>query len=77
LKNFLNKKATSYNSTYNKLAVLCYVETFVVYGNLVLRNYIRADWRQLLVAANRYSQVLGKLRSDSLIIRFLPIIVVK
>jgi hypothetical protein len=26
-------------------------ETFVVYGNLVLRNYIRADWRQLLVAA--------------------------
>ncbi len=43
----------AHNSTYNKLAVLCYAETFVVYGNLVLRNYIRADWRQLLVAAKR------------------------
>ena len=43
------------NSTYKKLAVLCYVETFLVYGNLVLRNYIRGDWRQLLVAANRYA----------------------
>lgn len=45
---------TAGNSTYNKLAVSCYVEKFVVYGNLVLRNYIRGDWRQLLVAANRY-----------------------
>ena len=45
---------TGHNSTYNKLAVMCYAETFVVNGNLVLRNYIRADWRQLLVAANRY-----------------------
>ncbi len=49
-------KKTAYNSTYNKLAVLCYVETLVVYVNLVLRNYIRADWRQLLVAVNRYGQ---------------------
>ena len=48
-----NRK-TAANSTYNKLAVLCYVETFVVYGNFVLRNYIRADWRQPLVAAKRY-----------------------
>jgi hypothetical protein len=51
-----NKRSTGYNSTYKKLVVLCYAETFVVYGNLGLRNYIRADWRQLLVAANRYSQ---------------------
>ncbi len=29
-------------------------ETFVVNGNLVLRNYIRAEKCQLLVAANRY-----------------------
>jgi dipeptidyl aminopeptidase/acylaminoacyl peptidase len=65
------------NSTYNKLAVKCSAETFLVYGSLVLRNYIRGDSRQLLVAANRYSQVLGKLRSDSLMNRFLPIIVVK
>ena len=50
------QKSPACNSTYNKLAVLCYAETFVVYGNLVLRNYIRADWRQLLVAANRYGQ---------------------
>ena len=47
------QKAHTHNSTYNKLAVLCYAETFVVNGNLVLRNYIRADWRQLLVAAKR------------------------
>ncbi len=65
------------NSTYNIMAVLISVETFVDYGNFVLRNYIRADSRHLLVAANRYSQVLGKLRSDSLMNRFLPIIVVK
>jgi hypothetical protein len=47
-------RKTAYNSTYKKLAVLCYVETFVVYGNLILRNYIRRDSRQLLVAAKRY-----------------------
>ena len=44
------------NSTYKKLAVQCHADTFVVNGNLVLRNYIRADWRQLLVAAERYEQ---------------------
>jgi hypothetical protein len=35
------------------LAVKCSAETFLVYGSLVLRNYIRGDSRQLLVAANR------------------------
>ena len=39
------------NSTYKKLAVKCSAETFVVNENLVLRNYIRAERRQLLVAA--------------------------
>jgi hypothetical protein len=71
------QKSPACNSTYNKLAVKCSAETFLVYGSLVLRNYIRGDSRQLLVAANRYSQVLGKLRSDSLMNRFLSIIVVK
>jgi hypothetical protein len=52
----LTNKKTTANSTYNKLAVLCYVEAFVVYGNLILRNYIRAESRQLLVAAERYAQ---------------------
>jgi len=48
------KRKTPYNSTYNKLAVqwlnevLCFVSSFVVADNFVLRN------RQLLVAANRY-----------------------
>jgi hypothetical protein len=47
------KECTGANSTYNKLAVLYYVEKFVGYVNMVLRNYIRAELRQL-VAANRY-----------------------
>jgi len=46
------------NSTYKKLAVqwlneaLCFVSSFVVADSLVLRN------RQLLLAANRYQQLL-------------------
>ena len=48
---------TGANSTYKKLAVQCSAETFVVHGNLVLRNYIHANRRQLLVAANRYLQL--------------------
>jgi hypothetical protein len=44
---------TGANSTYKKLAVQCSAETFVVHGNLVLRNYIHANRRQLLVAAKR------------------------
>jgi hypothetical protein len=46
---------TCYNSTYKKLAVHCYADTFLVIENLVLRNYIRAERRQLLVAAKRYA----------------------
>jgi hypothetical protein len=48
--------ATSYNSTYKKLAVqwlnetLCFVSSSVLADSFVLRN------RQLLVAANRYQQ---------------------
>jgi hypothetical protein len=47
------KRTTGYNSTYNKLAVkwlnevLCFVSSFVLADNFVLRN------RQLLVAAKR------------------------
>ena len=50
------KKPTA-NSTYKKLAVQCSADTFVVNGYLVLRNYICADRRQLLVAAKRYQQL--------------------
>jgi hypothetical protein len=50
------KKKAATNSSYKKLAVLGSAETFVVNGNLVLRNYIRTDSRQLLVAAKRYLQ---------------------
>jgi hypothetical protein len=50
------KKKAATNSSYKKLAVLGSAETFVVNGNLVLRNYIRTDSRQLLVAAKRYAQ---------------------
>jgi hypothetical protein len=41
------------NSTYKKLAVKWSTGTCVVHGSLVPRNYIRAERRQLLVAANR------------------------
>jgi hypothetical protein len=51
---------TGANSTYKKLAVKCSADTFVVNGNLVLRNYICADRRQLLVAAKRCTQLLDK-----------------
>jgi len=53
---YTDERSTGYNSTYKKLAVqwlneaLCLVSSFVVADSLVLRN------RQLLVAANRYSQ---------------------
>jgi ribosomal protein L27 len=50
----VNKSAA--NSTYKKLAVKWSAGTFVVHGSLVLRNYIRGERRQLLVAANRYAQ---------------------
>jgi ribosomal protein L27 len=50
----VNKSAA--NSTYKKLAVKWSAGTFVVHGSLVLRNYIRGERRQLLVAANRYRQ---------------------
>jgi hypothetical protein len=46
---------TAPNSTYKKLAVQWYAETFVVVENFVLRNYIFCESRQLLVAANRYA----------------------
>jgi len=42
------KEKTTANRTYIYLAVLCYFETIVAYRNLVLRNYIRDDWRQLV-----------------------------
>ena len=48
------------NSTYKKLAVqwlneaLCFVSSSVVADSFVLRN------RQLLVAANRYMQIVGR-----------------
>jgi hypothetical protein len=45
------REKTTANSTYKKLAVKCSVETFVVYGYLVLRIYIRGERRQLLVAS--------------------------
>ena len=51
----MQKEKTAYNSTYKKLAVQCSADTFVVNGYLVLRNYICADRRQLLVAAKRYA----------------------
>jgi len=49
-------RTTAHNSTYKKLAVqwlieaLCFVSSSVLADSLVLRN------RQLLVAANRYTQ---------------------
>ncbi|NBN98783.1 MAG: hypothetical protein EBV19_06030, partial [Flavobacteriia bacterium] len=52
-----DRKTPTGNSTYKKLAIqwlneaLCFVSSFVVADNFVLRN------RQLLVAANRYIQL--------------------
>jgi len=48
------KKQRTANNTYKKLAVHCNADTSVVHGNLVLRNYICVERRQLPLAANRY-----------------------
>jgi len=50
------RRTPACNSTYKKLAVQCSADTFVVNQTLVLRINICAENRQLLVAANRYSQ---------------------
>jgi len=47
------QKTTTANSTYNKLAVQCSADTFVVNQTLVLRINICGENRQLLVAAKR------------------------
>ena len=47
-------RSSGHNSTYKKLAVQCYANTFVVNQTLVLRISICGKNRQLLGAANRY-----------------------
>jgi len=47
------------NSTYKKLAVQCFADTFVVNQTLVLRINICGNNRQLLVAENRYVPFWG------------------
>ena len=47
-------KQRTANTGLAKLAVQCSAETYMAHGSLVLRNYIRAERRQLLVAANSY-----------------------
>ena len=42
-----------HNTGLAKVAAQCSSDTFLVNGNLVLRNYIRTERRQLLVAAKR------------------------
>jgi hypothetical protein len=54
MKNYPDKKIFGYNRTFKKMAFLCYAETFLVYGNLVPHNYIRAESRQLIVAAEHW-----------------------
>jgi hypothetical protein len=50
----VTERTTAYNSTYKKLAVQCYADTFVFNQTLVLRINICGENRQLLVAAKRY-----------------------
>jgi len=52
--NLMERNITAANSTYNKLAVQCSADTFVVNQTLVLRIKFCGENRQLLVAANRY-----------------------
>jgi hypothetical protein len=52
----LKQRKPAHNSTYKKLAIQCSAATFVVNQSLVLRINICGKNRQLLVAANRYSQ---------------------
>jgi len=54
-------KITTANSTYKKLAVQYSADTFVVNQTLVLRISICSKNRQLLVAAKRCAQALGKI----------------
>jgi hypothetical protein len=56
MKRELQDKKTAHNSTYKKLAVLICADTFGDIENLSHPNYIRAESRQLLVAAKRYAQ---------------------
>jgi len=53
-------RSPAHNSTYKKLAVRCFVSTFVVQQTFVLRMNICGKNRQLLVAANRYGQFAKK-----------------
>lgn len=46
------KRSTGYNTGLAKVEVLCSTDTFAFSGNSVLRNYIRAENSQLLVATN-------------------------
>jgi len=50
------KRRAADNSTYKKLAVQCYADTFVVNQTLVLRMNICGKNRQLLVAAKRWAK---------------------
>jgi hypothetical protein len=52
------KRSPAGNSTYKKLAVQCSADRFVVAESFVLRINICGKNRQLLVAANRYWQVV-------------------
>ena len=55
------ERTPAYNSTYKKLAVQCSADSLVVNQKLVLRINICGENRQLLVAAKRCAQALGKI----------------
>jgi hypothetical protein len=65
------------NIGFAKWRVQCFYDSLVQGSSSVFQMNICAENPPLRKAENRYSQVLGKLRSDSFINRFLPIIVVK
>jgi hypothetical protein len=53
----MKDRKPSHNSTYKKLAVQCYAESFVVSESFVLRINICGKNRQLLLAVFRYRQI--------------------
>jgi len=57
--NLTDRRTTTGNSTYKKLAAQFTADTFVVNQTLVLRIKFCGENRQLLVAAKRYAQALG------------------
>ena len=51
---------SAYSGTYNKLAIQCFADSFVIIQTLILRINIYGENRQLPVAASLYQQLCAE-----------------